>query len=70
MNRKVIRKKEVMRRTGLSSTTLWRLERNGEFVPRIRLSKQAVGWYEDEVNDWLEKREPVDRRDSSENEVA
>ena len=59
MSRRILRKKEVMHRTGLSASTLWRLEQNGEFVPRVKLSKNAVGWYEDQVDEWLERRETV-----------
>jgi prophage regulatory protein len=43
----------VCQRTGLSRTTLWRLERRGDFPSHRQLSPGAVGWVEAEVEDWL-----------------
>ena len=47
---------EVRRRVGLSRSTIWRLERQGLFVKRRRLSANAVGWPEDEIEAWLRAR--------------
>jgi predicted DNA-binding transcriptional regulator AlpA len=33
----LIRKAEVLRRTGLSYPTIWAMEKRGEFPPRVRL---------------------------------
>lgn len=44
----------VRERTGLSRSTIWRLERNGSFPTHRRLSSNAVGWLEDEIADWIE----------------
>ena len=52
----ILRRREVTARTGLSRTTLWRLERSGRFPQRIRLSRNAVGWYAQEVTRWLADR--------------
>jgi predicted DNA-binding transcriptional regulator AlpA len=49
----MLRLDEVRRRVGLSRTTIWRLERQGLFVPRRRLSPNAVGWVEEEVEEWI-----------------
>ena len=43
----------VRERTGLSRSTIWRLERRGEFPQHRQLSANAVGWIEDDVNDWI-----------------
>jgi prophage regulatory protein len=53
---KVIRQKAVVEMTGLSRTTLWRLERQGNFPKRRRLGPNSVGWHEVEVLAWLESR--------------
>lgn len=50
---RVVRLGEVMARTGLSRTTLWRLERRGAFPPRRQLSPGTVGWIEAEVEAWI-----------------
>jgi predicted DNA-binding transcriptional regulator AlpA len=55
--RSIIRRREVRRRTGLSDTTTWRLERVDRFPKRIRLTEAgAVGWYEDEIDRWVHDR--------------
>src|SRR4051794_6122688 len=50
---RILRVGEVMVRTGLSRTTLWRLERRGLFPAKRYLSAGAVGWIEAEVEDWI-----------------
>lgn len=62
--RRVLRIADVCDRVGLSSTTVWRLQRAGRFPPPVRLTDQAVGWRESDVEDWLANRpvaSPEDR---------
>jgi prophage regulatory protein len=47
---------EVHTVVGLSRTTIWRMERMGQFPRRVLLSARAVGWPEAEVKAWLMKR--------------
>lgn len=47
---------EVKRLTGLSTTTIWRLEKAGVFPQRVLLSTNRVGWVRREVEDWLDSR--------------
>ena len=54
--RKIIRIKEVIDRTGLSRTTIWRLEKSGRFPGRIKLSARSVGWFECQVDEWIRDR--------------
>lgn len=53
---KIIRIKQVVEMTGLSRTTLWRLERKGEFPLRLPLSKGSVGWRYKDIEKWIELR--------------
>jgi len=46
----------VRDRTGLSRSTIWRLERRGVFPKHRRLSANAVGWLEAEIDDWVRSR--------------
>jgi len=50
---------EVQERTGTSRTTIWRLERAGEFPRRRQIVGHRVGWLESEVNEWLASRPVV-----------
>jgi prophage regulatory protein len=47
---------EVHALVGLSRTTIWRMERTGQFPRRVLLSARAVGWQESELKAWLFKR--------------
>lgn len=46
----------VRDRTGLSRSTIWRLERRGAFPRHRRISANTVGWVENEVEQWLNER--------------
>jgi prophage regulatory protein len=50
----ILGESEVEQLTNLSRTTLWRLERQGRFPQRLRLSGNRVGWRSDEVLAWIE----------------
>ena len=55
--RSIIRKPEVLKRTGLSDTTIWRLERADDFPARVQLTEGgSVGWVESEVERWVHAR--------------
>jgi prophage regulatory protein len=56
MSRTILRLPRLKAKTGLSSTTLWRRERSGDFPKKVELGGRAVGWYEDEVDAWLASR--------------
>ena len=50
---RVLRFEAVRDRTGLSRSTIWRLERRGTFPRHRRISLNAVGWLEEEVDQWI-----------------
>ena len=54
--RNILKKKEVIKKCGLSYTTIWREERAGRFPKRLMLTINRVGWFEDEIEAWLESR--------------
>uniref|UniRef100_I2Q576 Putative transcriptional regulator n=1 Tax=Desulfovibrio sp. U5L TaxID=596152 RepID=I2Q576_9BACT len=56
MQKRFIRKPAVKEITGLSPSTVRRLEMAGEFPKRVKLSKAAVGWLESDVLAWVESR--------------
>jgi prophage regulatory protein len=60
--RQILRRPEVLKQTGLSSPTQKRLEDAGQFPARLQLGPNSVGWFEDEVDAWLESRrvKPID----------
>ena len=48
---------ELEKRLGIGRTSIWRLEREGDFPARIQLTPGRVAWREDELLDWIESRE-------------
>lgn len=56
---RMMRLPEVEEVTGLSGVTLWRLEREGTFPRRRKLSGRLVAWRSDEIQEWIEARDPV-----------
>jgi prophage regulatory protein len=56
-----IRKSEITQLTGLSLSTIYRLEQDGSFPQRRLLGRNAVGWLAREVVAWLDSR-PVAAR--------
>jgi prophage regulatory protein len=44
--------REVSRFTGLSRTTIWRLEARGDFPARRQVTDGRVAWVADEVRTW------------------
>lgn len=50
---KIIRSKEVQELTSFSRTTLWRLERKGEFPARVPLTSGSIDWRLSEVQQWI-----------------
>ena len=53
---KFLRFPEVRERTGLSRSTIWRLERRGEFPQHHRISPNVVAWVDHDVAAWIERR--------------
>lgn len=61
MDQRIIRKPELFGKIGLSDATIYRMERAGRFPQRIQLGGNSVGWFDNEINEWL-VRKAEDRR--------
>ena len=53
---RLLRFPAVRDRTGLSRSTIWRLERQGAFPKHRRISAHAVAWLEHEVTAWIREK--------------
>ena len=53
---RMLRRRSVERMTGLSKSTLYRLIRQGRFPPPLRLTRKAVRWRREEIDEWLSGR--------------
>lgn len=54
--KRTIRRPEVLAKTGLSATTIYNLEKRGEFPQHFMLTPRCAVWFEAEVDAWLDER--------------
>ena len=52
----IIRRRAVEARTGLSRSTIYQRIKDGTFPPQISLGAKAVGWLQNEIEDWIAER--------------
>ncbi len=60
MTERILRRREVEARTGLSRSTLYAQMAEGTFPRPVRLGKRAVGWTDSTITRWLESRKTSD----------
>lgn len=55
---RIIRLRDVIEKTGLSKTTIYRLaaDSDSDFPGSVRLTPMAVGWRESEIDAWINSR--------------
>lgn len=61
MSYTVLRLAAVIARTGLSRSTIYLRISQGQFPSSISLGPRAVGWLEEDINDWLDQRVSASR---------
>ncbi len=52
----ILRLPAVLKRTGLSRSTVYLMISRKDFPPPVSLGERAVGWIESEIDLWLEER--------------
>lgn len=52
----LIKRDEVIKKTALSATQIYRLIDADDFPKPVKLSARAVAWVEQEVDSWVEGR--------------
>ena len=53
---RILRLPAVTDRTGRGRTSIYMLEKAGQFPKRVTLGPRCVGWYEHEIDQWLRDR--------------
>ena len=59
---RILRLRDVMDKTGLARSTVYKYIEAGTFPKPIDLGGRSVGWVDEEINDWI--LEKVNQRDS------
>jgi prophage regulatory protein len=62
MRHQILRLPTVKARTGLSRSTIYLRMSEGTFPAPISLGSRAVGWIEQEINDWLAQQIETSRK--------
>ncbi|WP_369530574.1 helix-turn-helix transcriptional regulator [Alteromonas stellipolaris] len=52
----IMRTNTLQQYVQLSRSTIWRLEKSGQFPKRVRLGQNSIGWLKGDVDIWLESR--------------
>ncbi|GLX77719.1 hypothetical protein tinsulaeT_10590 [Thalassotalea insulae] len=52
----LIRMKEVVQMTGLSRSSLYRLQQMEEFPKAVKLGCRSVAWVRSDINDWIREK--------------
>ena len=63
-NKRFLRLKEVIKRTGYQRSNIYLLMSQGQFPKSVSIGGRAVAWLESEVDSWIQER--VDLRDHNE----
>lgn len=64
----LMRLKEVIRRTGLSRSEIYRQIESNEFPKSIKIGERMVAWHSLEIDHWIAKR--IARRDATKQGLA
>lgn len=54
--RRVLRLPQVIEKTGIGRDSIYRGGKEGWFPQRVKISERASGWFEDELDEFLERR--------------
>lgn len=54
--KRMLRRKELEKKTGLSATTIYNLEKRGDFPAHVLLTPRCAVWDEGQVDAWLVAR--------------
>ena len=54
----LLRKPEVLERTGLANSTLYYFINQGNFPKPMKLGKRTVAWKKSEIDKWIDELQP------------
>ena len=60
MVHQILRRPAVEQITGLSRSTIYKWMDEGSFPKAVKLGPRAVGWFQADIDAWLEQHRPVE----------
>lgn len=61
----ILRLGEVKELVGLSTSSIYRLIKDGRFPAQIKLGKHASGWHDSAIQEWIKHQDQAGRRANS-----
>ena len=58
----ILRLPDVIARTGLAKSTIYKKIQSNEFPRPVRLTEKSVGWLSQEIESWIERRVRLSRQ--------
>jgi prophage regulatory protein len=62
MTTSILRLPDVIKRTGLSRSSIYLRIKNNQFPRQISLGVKAVGWVESEIQEWIDQHIAMSRQ--------
>lgn len=56
MIQSILRLPDVIQRTGLSRSTIYKAIKTGSFPDRVSLGPRAMGWFASDIEEWIISR--------------
>lgn len=56
MTKTILRLPQVISRTGIARSTIYQKMNNDQFPQQINLGTRAVGWLEQDIEEWISQR--------------
>lgn len=66
---RIVRMKEVMAKTGLGRSSIYKLQAAGQFPQSIAISDRAVGWNSCEIESWVQQKLDARRSEPSHQDI-
>ena len=63
-NNEILRPRDLPQVTGLGKTSIWRLEKAGHFVKKLKLSNGCVGYLRSDVEAWVSSKQIIEKGES------
>lgn len=56
MQSKILRLRQVIQVTGLSRSSIYSFQAQGNFPKSVKLGSRSIGWFQSDIDAWIESR--------------
>lgn len=65
MSKLILRLPDVCQKIGMKRSSIYAMQKQGDFPQSVRLGPRCVGWLESEIEEWLAERIRQSRLESA-----